>query len=441
MIATQARRPSRLTFIPLVAATFFMVSGGPTGTEEIIQGCGYGLGIAIVCLLPLVWSLPTSMMVGELSAAIPCEGGFYVWVARAMGPFWGFQEAWLSLMSSIFDMAAYPTVFVLSLAQIWPPATQGHNGVILAAAVIAACVLWNLFGAGAVGGGSILLGLLLLTPFATITAFAVAGHHSLASVAAPASATHADLLAGIIVAMWNYMGWDNASTVAEEVENPQRTYPRVMLATLAIIVACYAVPMLAVWKTHLRPGYWSTGAWAGIASLVVGPWLGIAVVIAAMISTFGIVNSLTMSYSRIPVAMAEDGYAPRLLRRKLGNGAPWASIVVCGIAWSAALGLSLDRLLMLDILLYGASLILEFLALVLLRMREPELYRPFRFPGGLPGAILAGIGPTALLIIAFVKNLDERIGSVSALDIGLAMMAAGVLAYFIAARRRAMYSK
>src|ERR1700680_4127486 len=130
----------KLTLIPLVAATYFMVSGGPYGLEELVQDSGYKLALVILFVIPLIWSLPTALMVGELSAAIPAEGGFYVWVRRAMGPFWGFQEAWLSLMSSIFDMGAYPTVAVLYLGRIWPQATQGNNGVMIGAAILLACL-------------------------------------------------------------------------------------------------------------------------------------------------------------------------------------------------------------------------------------------------------------------------------------------------------------
>ena len=59
-------------------------------------------------------------MIGELASAIPVEGGFYVWVRRALGPFWGFQEAWLSLAASVFDMAIYPRIFVDYLTSIQP---------------------------------------------------------------------------------------------------------------------------------------------------------------------------------------------------------------------------------------------------------------------------------------------------------------------------------
>jgi amino acid transporter len=384
----------------------------------------------------MVWSLPVALMVGELSAAIPAEGGYYVWVRRAMGPFWGFQAAWLSLMASVFDMALYPTLFVLYLGRIWPLALQGHNRVLLAATVVLICVLWNLAGAKAVGSGSVLLGACLLGPFLLVTLLALMHHTELSASPVSSSVGHADLLGGVMIAMWNYMGWDNASTVAEEVKEPQRTYPLVMIVALAAIVLSYIVPIVAVQQTHLQPGHWSAGSWASIASLVAGPWLGFAVVVASMISSFGSFNSLTMSYSRVPVAMAEDGYAPRLFTRRLTNGVPWASVVACGLGWTIALSLSFDRLLMLDILLYGVSLALEFLALILLRVNEPELPRPFTIPGGLAGVIFAGVGPTLLLIIALIRNRDEQIGPISALTVALTMIAAGVLVYFISAIRR-----
>jgi len=425
----------KLTVLSLAAATYFMVSGGPYGMEELVQDAGYKLAIFILFLTPLIWSLPTGLMVGELAAALPAEGGFYVWVRRAMGPFWGFQEAWLSLTASIFDMAIYPTVFVSYLGNLWPDLVAGNRGLILKFAVVTACLLWNLLGAKAVGDGSILLGALMLSPFVLITAFAFFRHIPL-SATPPAQGS---LLTGVLVAMWNYMGWDNASTVANEVENPQKTYPRVMLLALAAIFLSYVIPVLAVWHLHVQAEVWSTGSWASIASMVVGPWLGVILVGAAMISEFGTFNSLVMSYSRLPVAMADDGHLPPLFARKLKNGAPWVAIIVLGIAWAASLGLSFDKLIMLDILLYGASLVLEFLALIVLRIREPELPRPFRVPGGMFGAIAVAVGPTALLIIALIKNRGEqldlgRLGSVSQLGFGLALMALGVVYYFVLGR-------
>jgi amino acid transporter len=424
----------KLGLLPLVAATYFMVSGGPYGIEELVQGSGYKLGLIILFVTPLIWSLPTGLMVGELAAALPADGGFYVWVRRAMGPFWGFQEAWLSLTAGAFDLVAYPVVFVLALQKMWAPANAGHNGVLIAAALIVTCVAWNLFGAGAVGDGSILLGVALLVPFAVLAAVALFHRGSLAAASA-ASEPPTDWITGLIVAMWNYMGWDNASTVASEVENPQKTYPKVMILALVAILLSYVVPIAVVQRTHVQPAYWSAGSWTKIAALLGGRWLGFAVLIGWMVSTFGIMNSLMMSYSRLPMAMAEDGHLPGIFARRLRNGAPWVSIVLCGATWMTillAFGINLNRLLLLDILLYGASLVLEFVALVVLRVREPRLERPFMVPGGIPVAILLGIGPLALLMLALAKNYSERLGSISALNLALILMAAGALLYFIA---------
>ena len=419
----------KVTLAQLAMATYLMSSGGPYGIEELVQKSGYRAGLAILVLLPLLWSLPVGLMVGELSAAIPAEGGFYVWVKRALGPFWGFQEAWYSLLSSVFDLAVYPTLFVLSLGRLWPAATQGHNGLLIGAGMVLACVVWNLLGARAVGEGSLVMGCVLLSPFAILVGFAIVR----GSIAIPAvePVGPPDIFAGVLVAMWNYMGWDNASTIAGEVENPSRTYPRVMGLAIGLAMAMYVIPVLAMRYAGIPRGAWSTGSWISIASSVAGPWLGAVLLVTTMVSTMGSFNSLTLSYTRLPGAMAEAGQAPRIFARTLANGAPWLSILACGIAWTAALGLSFDRLLMLDILLYGASLVLEFVALAVLRVREPDLPRPFRIPGGLAGTVLVGVGPTALLVWAGFASRDEQIGGISALALGAAGIAAGGACYFL----------
>jgi amino acid transporter len=100
-----------LTFLPLVAATYFMVAGGPYGLEELVAKAGYTRTFVFLLLTPILWSIPTALMEAELSSAIPEEGGYYVWVRRALGPFWGFFDAWLSMVASIFDMAICATIF------------------------------------------------------------------------------------------------------------------------------------------------------------------------------------------------------------------------------------------------------------------------------------------------------------------------------------------
>ena len=429
---SRANSSRRLTVMPLIAATYFMVAGGPYGLEELVQKTGFTRSIFILLLVPLIWSLPTALMVGELSSAVPEEGGFYAWVTRALGPFWGFQEAWLSLAASVFDMAIYPTLFVLYLTRLWPKASEGHNAVLIAAFVIVVCTLWNLRGAGAVGESSLLMTIALLAPFALMIVYAVMRvANSGAHIVHLATGPKTDLLGGVMIAMWNYMGWDNASTVAGEVENPQRTYPLAMMGAVALVAVTYVLPVAAVAMTGVNPADWETGSWVNVAELYAGKYLGIGVVIGGMICGVGMFNALVMSYSRLPLALAEDGYLPKLLTKKLDSGTPWVAVIACALAWMAALGLNFERLVVLDILLYGLSLVLEFIALVYLRVREPEMVRPFSIPGGVPVAILIGLMPTALIVAALVRNHSERIGNFSGLTLGLILIAAGPAVFAI----------
>src|SRR5665213_2040512 len=300
----------KLRLLPLLAATYFMVSGGPYDLEDIIGFAGYGHALVLLCLLPFFWSFPTALMLGELAAAVPAEGGFYAWVRRALGPFWGFQEAWLSLAASVFDMAIYPTTFVLYLARIAPSLTQGYRAIALELAVVAFAVLWNLRGAAAVGEGSVGLWMVSISPYLVLICIAVyiglrgasgpfGGH---ASMAHP---VRADFSTAILVAMWNYMGWDNATTIATEVDNPQRTYPRVMLLAAVTVMLTYAIPAAAVAWAGIPSAHFSTGAWVDAARLLGGPALAFTVVIAGTLDDFGTLSNLTLSYTRLPHALAE----------------------------------------------------------------------------------------------------------------------------------------
>ena len=426
-----------MPLLPLIAATFFMVSGGPYGIEDILGGAGFRDAIIILLALPLVWCLPTALMLGELSAAMPVDGGFYVWVRRAMGPFWGAQESWLSLSASIFDMALYPSIFVLYLGQFNSALTAGWRAYAWSLALVALCCIWNLLGAPEVGRDSVGLFVLLMTPFAVFVVLGI--WHGLTAHPAFAwsrSAAHASLSTAILVALWNYMGWDNATTVAQEVENPQRNYPRALFGAIALTAASYILPLLAMAMTGLPIASFTTGDWAAAAGAVGGPLLAASMVAGGCITGVGMFNALAMSYARLPMAMSEDGLLPRPLARRNSRGAPWISILVCGAAWALALKLPFERLISIDLILYGGSLLLEFAALAVLRLREPGLPRPFR-AGGNATAFLLGLGPAALIAYAlWVSRAEKLIGSVSALGCAAAVALLGPVVYWLTAPLR-----
>ncbi len=411
-----------------------MVSGGPYGIEDILGGAGYGGALLILLTLPFIWTLPTTLMIGELASALPHEGGFYVWVRRALGPFWGFQEAWLSLTASVFDMAIYPTLFTLYLGRLSPRLTAGWHALGWELALIAGCCAWNLLGAPAIGAGSAWMFALLLTPFVLLVGFAV--HHGLQHPTPDAWTTHragGGFGTAVLVGMWNYMGWDNASTIAQEVEHPARTYPIAMLLASSVVALTYIVPLAAIAFAGVPLVQFMTGAWVEVARSLAGPWLGVLVVLGGMLNGAGIFNALTLSYTRLPMVLAEEGLLPGALARRNRRGAPTAAILACGVAWALALGAKYERLVSIDLVLYGSSLILEFVALLVLRVREPALPRPFRM-GPLPVAALISALPVALVLYALWLARGERVAGLPALGFGSLVALAGVGVYSLVRR-------
>ena len=425
-----------------------MVSGGTYGTEEIIHGAGYGLGILILLFLPVLWCLPTAFMIGELSSALPAEGGYYAWVRRGLGNFWGFQEAWLSLAASIFDMAIYPTLFVFYLKQMSPWFGVGNHGIYAGLFVVVTCAALNLAGIRVVGITSLWLFFLLSAPFAVVVVLAPFKAGALADPHAAPAATGLGLIGGVMVAMWNYMGWDNASTIAQEVERPQRTYPRAMIAAVVLVALTYLLPFVAVYLTGAPSSlFGEDGSWATVAGAVGGKiagfeWLRFLIVLGGMMSAFGMFNALVMSYSRLPLVMSWDGMLPKVFgKTSKRTNAPWVAIVACATCWALCLGLGFKRLVTLDIMLYGASLMLEFVTLVALRIQEPGLKREFRVPAGLAGAIICGIFPLALLILATIESENETILGMNGLLFGALIMVAGFLIYFVTGKLKIRKTK
>ncbi len=433
--ASLAPAVKRATLLPLIGITYCMVAGGPYGLEEVVRKSGYRNAVLILLLTPLLWSFPVTLMVSELSAALPEEGGYYVWVRRAMGPFWGFQEAWLSFAASIFDMAIYPTLFVAYLVRLWP-AGQGVS-TLIGIGLIALCVGMNLAGIRLVGAGSLAMTLALLLPFGILIIVAILSPaRPLPPTAEPVKL---NLLGGILVAMWNYMGWDNASTIAGEVHRPQRTYPLAMLISVLLVAATYVIPVAAVSRSGIAPGSWGDGYWVEVGRTVgsfhgprFGAALAIAITAGGMISAFSMFNALILSYSRVPIALAADGLLPKVMGlRSRRTGVPWLAVLVCAVGWGLCLNLGFEKLLLLDTLLYGLSLILEFAALVFLRLREPALPRPYKVPGGLAGCILISLGPIPLMAVACYEALKDA-SATKGLMFSAGAVVLGVVLYFVA---------
>jgi len=429
-----ARRSSALRLGPLVAVMFFTVSGGPFGLEGLVGSVGPGVALLLLVATPLLYSVPETLLIGELASMLPAEGGYYQWVKRAFGRFWGFWNGWLSWVYSLIDMAIYP-VLCIQYVKFFAPGLGWLDGWLLALAMIWGATWLNLRGTRAVGTASGWFVAAVLAPFAVLAGVALVRWLGQPATPFPVMPFHASgtsflgaLGLGMSQSIWNYSGWDNASTIGGEIEQATSTYPRALARTLPLVTVVYLVsivPVLALtsWTT------WVDGAWPDLARNVVGPWLGLWIAVAGVVSAFALFNALLLAYSRIPLVLAQDGLLPAPLAAIDSRGTPRNAVLVSAVVYSVFALLPFGGLLAGDVLLYTAALALEFAALLRLRRAEPGLRGAFRVPVGVPVLTVLAAFPVLLLAVAVALEVRSRTIGLPGVLVALCLAAAGPLAY------------
>ena len=439
----------RLRFLALICVIFFTVSGGAFGLEPLIGAVGPGLAVVLIVVTPFVWSLPMALMVAELATLLPEEGGYYVWVKESLGAFWAVQEAWWTIAYSIALVSMFPVLFVSYLAffipALGPGADNAHGGVgpfirwLLAVAIIATATVVNLLGARDVGRTSKISAAFVVGSFAALVfAWLLRDHPAAGSVAGIvkqdlASHRSSALLLGLSYIVFNYSGWDNVSTYAGEVDEPHRNYPRAIAVALLIVILGYLLPVLAGISVTTDPALWTTDAgWPVIAQLIGGRWLGSLIAAAGLVSVWALVNAQLFYVSRLPFVLARDGWLPSALASvSLDSTAPRAAVVLCGLVAAFLAAFSFGGLAVIQCLLYAGALTLEFLALIILRLRRPNAPRAFRVPGGWLGlgyVCLAPFAFAALVLFATLKDWRSFQGQMLVVSF---VVVSGAILYFI----------
>jgi amino acid transporter len=408
--------------LQLTAIFFFTVSGGPYGLEPLLNNVGPNIAILFLLFIPLLWSLPVMLMVLELNSLFPMNGGYYQWVKIGMGERWGFYEGWWTWLYALTDLAIYPVLFVEYLGFLFPAAATFKIPVCLA--IVWICAGLNILGVQPVGRSSVALKIGVILPFLAMFLMALVGSDpATARTAAnlpPAGFT--GLSMGLFVVMWNFLGWDSASTIAPEVERPARSYLFSMFAALAVIIVIYIVAIETGILTRINPAALQEDGFPALGNRIGGWWLGTVVAIGGLASALGLFLSNLLAISRVPEAMALDRFFPRQLARIHPRfGTPHLSIAVCAIVVSGMVLWQFDDLLIIDVSLYSAALFPEFIALIMIRRKQPGLRPPFRIPLTTPGLIALALLPAICLAVAFAGLFANR--TIHAIHDGAALFA------------------
>lgn len=419
---------------------FFNVSGGAFTTESLIVSVGPAVGLLILALVPLFWSLPETLIIGELASMLPEEGGYYRWVYHAFGPFWAFQNGWWTWMYSLVDMAIYPVLFNQYLSFFVP------NLGVVTQWIVSLAIIWiatgiNLRGAGRVGSVSVVSGAYILGVFllVTIAALPHVTHLPWQSVGrSGGNGGMGGLGVGLSIALWNYIGWDNASTVQGEVRDSSRSYPRALAIALPLVTLGYLLPVSAT-LAATNWTEWRESGWPDIARMATGSMgepLAIMLALAGMVSAIALFNALLLSYSRIPFAMAIDGLLPKSLAVVGSQSTPRTAVIVSAVFYSIFALLSFVHLVVADVLLYSLALFLEFAALIALREKEPGLRGSFRIPLGRGGVIALALLPVIILVGVVALEMSDGEYGGPAIVGALAAVLLGPIGYAVVRRKR-----
>lgn len=404
----EAGRAPTLGTMQLAAVTFFAVSGGPYGFEEVLAAAGLWRTLVGLLLMPVVWSVPLALMTAELSCAIPVSGGHIVWVSHALGPTIGLVNAVLAICCNFFDNALYPVLFIDYLEGVLHHHTNSAHvfDPVLAWAVkvgvVVSVAYLNVRGIDVVGDATILFGALVLAPFIVLCLLGApkAFGTDAAVVHAKLDTLAFDWRKFLTVLLWNTSGFDSAGSVAGEVAEPSTSYPRALIATVALMTLSYSLPTLVGYAYVPDRDDWHDGTFVDAADYVGGKGLKIWLGVAGAVSAFGLLCTLLCTSSRLVVGMAREGFLPAMFKKLHPRyNTPATAITANALVTLALSAFSFSRLAEVDMLFYCLSTVLKFAALYALRHKQPNLLRPYRIPlNGLPLAILCAF-PSALCLL------------------------------------------
>jgi len=428
--ARHARK--KVSLFPLIFVMYAYNTAGPFGLEDQVRTAGPGMALVYQLVIPFFWCIPISLVAAELTSAMPVEGGFYRWSRAAFGDFWGFLTGWWNWCASFLLGGAYSVLFADYLASYFPnlSATEHY---LIALSSVALIAYLNIRGIRLVGNIAAALELSILAIIALLCAMSVRMWHQNPFV--PLVPPHKPVFqvfgVGFALGLWLYAGYEQLSSVAEEVEDPQRNYPKALAWVVPLSMATYFLPTFSSLAALGNWQHWHDGYFVEAARLIGGPWLGLAMTLAGAAMSLSILNAMVLSTTRMPFAMAEDGYLfAALARRHPKFGTPFlaillSTIVYCLLAWH-----SLAQLVSVYIWLRIATSILTVLAAWRLRRTRPELDRRFRIPWGKKGLAYAVIAPLLMSGIAMIAS-DKF-----ALKWGPVALLLGPLAYFLFGRKK-----
>lgn len=345
-----------------------------------------GLGLAAWLLGGLI-TICGGLTTAELSAAIPETGGMVVYLRRAYGPLVSYLLGWAQTVVYFpANIAALSIIFATQAINLTGLDSQYTIPIAIAAAVL--IIVTNLMGTQQAGRLQSVATVAKMVPLFVIIIFGLLHQGDvqfqlLPENLAPTS-TISKLGTGLVATLFAYDGWINVGAIAGEMKDPKKDLPKAIVAGLTAVMGIYILINLAYLQVMPAAALGATPTPAAdVAHLIFGDAGGKLVTIGILISVFGTINGYTMTGIRVPYAMALNNELPfsnqlkKLNRQQVpANSAILLLLIAIIMIFTGQYNQLTDLLIFVIWIFYT----LVFVAVFILRKKEPDLVRPYKAP-------------------------------------------------------------
>ena len=374
----------------------------------MIGNCGPGLAFLGLIIVPLIFAVPIALVSAELGTSLPEVGGSYAWVKRALGPFWGFTIGtgrtfyfWIGGGSLIVLAVGYIQEF-FNLSRV--------ETILISMAIIIISSIINIIGLDLIGWTSKIFTIIIIVPFVllVIVGLTKLNYNPVTPFMNPNNDIGTNFGYGIAIAIWMYGGWESAANYGGEIRNFSKIFPKAVLITMILMVITYIAPNLVGVSAVGHWELWGADGGYDLVSIcreVGGPILAGLMLFAAIFSNIILYVDNLAQVCRQPYAMAEENLFPKFfskLHRKFK--APYWAIVFQAIVTAGACMFSFETLVGFLVFLSFLTPALILISTVVLRIKEPELERPFKIPGNCVMIVLLFIPFFCIAAYSIVGN-------------------------------------
>jgi APA family basic amino acid/polyamine antiporter len=388
-----------------------VVMGSMIGSGVFIVAADIGRQVSSPGLLMMTWvvtgllTMIAALAYGELAASMPQAGGQYVYLREAFGPLCGFLFGWtFFVVIQTGTIAAVAVAFAKFLGH-FVPAVAATNVLVAAgplkvntqmAVAIGVILLLTWVNTRGVKTGAVVQNVFTIAKVGALAALILVGLW-LGRRADAIAANFTDFWRGasldwtavrlvgvaMVGSLFSSDAWNNVTFIAGEIRNPRKNVPLALAIGVAVVTVLYCstnlVYLLALPLEAIQHAPEDRVATAVIAQIL-GPVATSIMAAAIMVSTFGCVNGLVLAGARVSYVMARDGLFFKACQRvDAVHHTPRVSLWVQAL-WASALTLSGRYSDLLDYVIFAVLLfyILTIAGLFLLRVRRPEMERPYR---------------------------------------------------------------